>query len=148
MRPLFLSCICLLCFELCFSEEKHPRICPSLTMEDRVSQQEDLRMQAILIEQGLAAADLEMKKNKVEIVGLYSTQTLYLRAKLGDLRLRNRMKHMQQTYVTMLVRLAYGEPVENVFWGTKLEDMPPIVKEFWVKQIAKFYNEGIVETMD
>ena len=55
---------------------------------------------------------------------------------------------MQQTYVTMLVRLAYGEPGENVFWGTKLENMPPIVKEFWVKQIAKFYNEGIVETMD
>ena len=144
MKLFILCCIYLLCLTLCFSEEKHPRICPYLSMEERVSQQDDLRMQTILIKHGLAAADLEMQKNKVEMVGLYSTQTLYLRAKLGD----SRLKPMQQTYVAALVRLAYGEPVENVFWGTKLEDMPPIVKEFWVRQIVEFYDSGIVESMN
>ena len=148
MKLLILCCTYLLCLTLCFSEEKHPRIYPYLSMEERVSQQDDLRMQTILIKHGLAAADLEMKKNKVEMVGMYSTQTLYLRAKLGDSRLKNKMKPMQQTYVAVLVRLAYGEPVENVFWGTKLEDMPSIVKEFWVRQIVKFYDSGIVEIMN
>lgn len=144
MKLFILCCIYLLCLTLCFSEEKHPRIYPYLSMEERVSQQDDLRMQTILIKHGLAAADLEMQKNKVEMVGLYSTQTLYLRAKLGD----SRLKPMQQTYVAALVRLAYGEPVENVFWGTKLEDMPPIVKEFWVRQIVEFYDSGIVEIIN
>ena len=144
MKLFILCCIYLLFLTLCFSDEKHPRIYPYLSMEERVSQQDDLRMQTILIKHGLAAADLEMQKNKVEMVGLYSTQTLYLRAKLGD----SRLKPMQQTYVAALVRLAYGEPVENVFWGTKLEDMPPIVKEFWVRQIVEFYDSGIVEIMN
>lgn len=144
MKLFILCCIYLLCLTLCFSEEKYPRIYPYLSMEERVSQQDDLRMQTILIKHGLAAADLEMQKNKVEMVGLYSTQTLYLRAKLGD----SRLKPMQQTYVAVLVRLAYGEPVENVFWGTKLEDMPPIVKEFWVRQIVEFYDSGIVEIIN
>lgn len=148
MKMLIFCCIYLLCLTLCFSEEKYPRIYPCLPMEGRVSQQDDLRMQTILIKHGLAAADLEMQKNKVEMVGMYSTQTLYLRAKLGDSRLKNKMKPMQQTYVAVLVRLAYGEPVENVFWGTKLEDMPSIVKEFWVRQIVKFYDSGIVEIMN
>lgn len=148
MKVLIFSCLCWLGSMSCFSEEKNPKIYPGLPMEGRVSLQEDLRMQTILIEHGLAAADSEMQKNKVEMVGMYSTQTLYLRAKLGDMRLRNKMKPMQQTYVAMLVLLAYGEPVENVFWGAKLEDMPPVVKEFWVRQIVEFYDSGIVEIMN
>ena len=114
-------------------------------MEGRVSQLEDLRMQAILIEHGLAAADSEMQKNIVELLGLYSTQTLYLRAKLGDLRLRNKMRHIQQTYVAMLVRLAYGDPVPNVFWGAKLQDMPPHCERVLDSTnggILRFWNSG------
>ena len=117
-----------------------------------VSQQEDLRMQHILIEQGLEIANLEMKKKKIDAIslyhGAYSTQTLYIRALAGDKNMQKRFSHMKQEYREILVKLAYGDAVPSPDWGTRLEEMPPVVKNFWIRQIVKFYNEGIVESID
>ena len=52
---------------------------------------------------------------------------------------------MKQEYREILINLAYGDAVLSPDWGTRLEEMPPVVKNFWIRQIVKFYNEGIVE---
>lgn len=106
-------------------------------------------MQLILIERGLEAANLEVKKNKIDTIslynGAYSTQTLYIRALAGDRNMQKRFSYMKQIYREILIKLAYGDAVSSPDWGTSLKEMPPALKNFWLSQIFKFYNEGIVE---